>query len=158
MRRFVFFLIPLALVAAEDKSTKDSKKMAKTSQQTTQPQQQAQQQRKGPVTIPPDAVQIAPQVYRHTDTDGKTWLYRMTPFGISKMEDHTLPEGSVPAAPPAKPAIKVRATESGDSVRFEQSTPMGNRVWERKKSELTAQEKAWLDESKNSSQSPKPEK
>ncbi|MGI8991772.1 MAG: hypothetical protein ACR2I2_19605 [Bryobacteraceae bacterium] len=37
--------------------------------------------------IPPAAVATDDGSYREKDKDGRTWLYRQTPFGISKVED-----------------------------------------------------------------------
>ena len=153
MRKLVLFLIPLAIAAASDK--------APAGKETKKPTAQAQ---KGSIAIPPEAVEIGPHVYRYKDANGKSWIYRNTPFGISKMEE--LNAGQTPAAivdAPAPPAanfkIKVTAVDKGDSVRFEQQTPMGPRVWERKKSELTPQESAWLEKTKGGANgTPKPEK
>lgn len=159
MRRFVWLLIPFALVMAEDKAPAD--KVSKTAvSKKSKPSAPAPAPKAVAVTIPAGAEQLAPQVYRAKDADGKTWIYRQTPFGISKMEDHSEGSGLPVSAPdPSKPKIKVTARDLGDSVRFEQGTPMGARVWERKKSELTPQEKAWLEETRTvSSDSAKPEK
>jgi hypothetical protein len=147
-------LIPLAIAVASGQAPadKDTKKPAAQTQ-------------KGSIAIPPDAVEIGPHVYRYKDANGKSWIYRNTPFGISRMEE--LNPGQAPAAlmdGPAPPAannkIKVSAVDKGDTVRFEQQTPMGPRVWERKKSELTPQESAWLETAKTggASNTPKPEK
>lgn len=143
MRVAVLCLIALlGVAAAADKApaNKDAKKPAAPAE-------------KGSISIPPDAVEIGPHVYRYKDANGKSWIYRQTPFGISKLEE--LNSGQVPAAITNGPApaaaenrTKVTAVEKGDSVRFEQQTPMGPRVWERKKSELTPQESAWLENSK----------
>ena len=35
-------------------------------------------------TVPKDATEIEPGVYRHTDSAGKTYIFRKTPFGIVK--------------------------------------------------------------------------
>lgn len=156
MRRFVLFMIPLSLMIASDKapSGKETKKPA--------PAAAAGLAKTGSISIPPEAVEIGPQVYRYKDADGKSWIYRKTPFGISKMEEITVGEAPAPlmSTPAGDSRIKVRAIDKGDSVRFEQQTPMGPRVWERKKSELTPQENAWLERSKTGSapDSTKPEK
>ena len=162
MRRFVLLLVPLAIAAAAtDQSPASKSKVAKNTKD--KPAQQAQQ--RGPITIPPDAVQIGPQAYRYKDADGKSWIYRQTPFGISKMEERTgydapsTPMQASPAAPSTPSSAKVRAVDKGDSVRFEQETPMGKRVWDRKKTDLSPQEQAWLDEANKNDKSPaKPEK
>ena len=145
MYRFVLFIIPVALFAASDSNKSPASPPAKKAAQSAA--------QSGSTSIPPDAVEIGPQAYRYKDADGKVWIYRRTPFGISKVEDR-----AVDQATPAKPQAKVQAFDRGDSVRFEQQTPMGPRVWERKKSELNAQEKTWLAEAGNATESSKPEK
>lgn len=129
MYRFALFLIPLALLAADDK---------KPAPEAKHP---------GPITIPADAELVGPRVYRAKDADGKVWLYRQTPFGVSRMEEK--PTAAAPAGAPAPSAPdthapEIKATDLGDSVRFEQPTPMGKRVWTTKKSELSEKEKAVL--------------
>ncbi|HME08700.1 MAG TPA: hypothetical protein VKG25_16710 [Bryobacteraceae bacterium] len=37
--------------------------------------------------IPAGAERVDAYTYRHTDAKGKTWIYRQTPFGVSKYED-----------------------------------------------------------------------
>ncbi len=108
------------------------------------PEQQAQAQ---PQTqaIPAGAKLVEPNLYRYTDSSGKTWNYRQTPFGISKGE-----ETAVPASQPASQSTPqaqaktdpVAVTDLGDSYRFEKKTPFGASTWVRKKSELTDEEKA----------------
>src|SRR4051812_2926222 len=34
--------------------------------------------------VPEGAVQIEPYAYSYTDAEGKEWLYRRTPFGVSR--------------------------------------------------------------------------
>ena len=92
--------------------------------------------------IPAGAKLVEPNLYRYTDSDGKTWNYRQTPFGISKWE-----EKSSPAAQPAPESsqaksVPVAVTDLGDSYRFEKKTPFGQSTWVRKKSALTDEEKA----------------
>jgi hypothetical protein len=81
---------------------------------------------------------VEPFTYRYTDTNGKTWMYRQTPFGLSKWEESSIPEPQTPAAK-SEPVI---VTDLGDSVRFEKKTPFGAGTWVRKKTELTDEEKA----------------
>src|SRR6478672_8835776 len=156
-------MIPLGLVVAQE-AKPPATSSTKTTKQKAKP---AAAPKSGSISIPPDAVEIGPQVYRYKDTDGKSWIYRKTPFGISKYEerptaltpDQILGSPAPAAAPaPANTKIKVQAVDKGDTVRFEQLTPMGNRVWERKKSELTPEEKTWLEQTRNGSKDPaKPE-
>lgn len=99
--------------------------------------------------VPAGATMIEPNLYRYTDSNGKTWNYRKTPFGISKWE-----ETSAPASPSSSPADQPQATQPspskgdpvlvtdlGDSYRFERKTPFGGSTWVRKKSELTDEER-----------------
>jgi hypothetical protein len=88
------------------------------------------------VEIPAGAVEYEPGAFRHTDAQGKKWIYRKTPFGVARMEDRP----SEP--PPDTSAAFTKATEAGDTVRFERPGPFGTYRWERKKTELTASEKA----------------
>jgi hypothetical protein len=87
--------------------------------------------------IPAGATLVEPNLYRYTDSDGKTWNYRQTPFGISKWE-----ESSTPPAQPAAKSDPVVVTDLGDSVRFEKKTPFGGSTWVRRKVELTDEERA----------------
>jgi|HubBroStandDraft_6_1064221.scaffolds.fasta_scaffold237378_2 hypothetical protein len=116
-----------------------SQQPAKAQQSTTQP---AKAQPAATQSIPAGAKLVEPGLYRYTDSNGKTWNYRQTPFGISKWE-----ETSTPAAQP-EPAAKnpVAVTDLGDSYRFEKKTPFGQSSWTRKKSELTDEEKAYTEQ------------
>ena len=89
-------------------------------------------------TIPKGATQVEPNLYRATDSNGKTWMYRQTPFGLSKWED----TGAAAQQPPPAQSEPVAITDLGDSIRFEKKTPFGATKWTRKKSELTDEEKA----------------
>lgn len=103
-------------------------------------------------TIPPDAKEIEPGLFRYTDAQGKTWLMRKTPFGVGKWEDK--PAAAETVAPVSVP---VTVTDLGDSYQFVRDTPFGPSKWTRKKSELNDDEKAivkkQLDKSTDSNQS-----
>jgi hypothetical protein len=91
------------------------------------------------VVIPSGATLVEPGTYTFTDAQGKKWIYRKTPFGIARAEDKP---ADVSAAPAPGPAIT--ATEDGDSVRFERPGPFGPYRWQKKKSELSDDERsAW---------------
>jgi hypothetical protein len=92
------------------------------------------------LSIPAGAVEVEPYIYRHTDSSGKTWMYRETPFGISRWQETPTP-GSQPS--PAKEE-SVKVTDLGDSVRFEKKTPFGVGTWVTKKTELNDEEKAMM--------------
>ena len=96
------------------------------------------------VTIPADAVKLPNGSYRYTDKDGKNWIYSNTPFGVSKFEETE--------APQATGADPTKAIDKGDVVRFERPSPFGTMSWEKKKTELTDDERHILE-----AQTPKPE-
>jgi hypothetical protein len=97
-----------------------------------------------PLAIPAEAVQGDDGDYHYTDPQGKKWIYRKTPFGVAHLEDTPeRPAGKAAAAD----AAGIKATEDGDTVRFERMGPFGLWKWEKKKSELDATEKAALENS-----------
>src|SRR4051812_16600547 len=97
-----------------------------------------------PRTLPAGATQVEPGTYTYTDAKGKKWIYRQTPFGLSRAEDK--PAETESAAGAASTYMK--ATENGDTVRFERPGPFGVYRWEKKKSELDAEERAVLERSR----------
>jgi len=104
-------------------------------------------------TIPAGAKEIEPGLYRYTDSQGKTWLMRKTPFGVGKWEDK-------PAEPVAAPnTVPATITDLGDSYQFVRETPFGPSKWIRKKSELTDEEKSLVkqQQSKHSGDSSQPD-
>lgn len=91
----------------------------------------------GPMVIPPDALQTPDGSFSYTDKDGKKWLYRRTPFGVSKVEDK-------PVVADATEDKLTTAVEKGDTIQFERPGPFGATKWEKKKTELNEDEKkAW---------------
>ncbi|HYP09400.1 MAG TPA: hypothetical protein VER03_24460 [Bryobacteraceae bacterium] len=109
------------------------------------------------VSVPKGATEIEPGVFKHTDSAGKTSIYRKTPFGVVKSADAP---ASAPAAKAAPPAVEgaspfgdvkqnpktqdVKVVERGDTLEFERPSPFGSYKWKAKKSELNAEEKeAW---------------
>ncbi len=90
-----------------------------------------------PLAIPPGAVAVESNLYRHTDAQGKTWIYRRTPFGITRAEAQSV----APVRPEAWDNTK--AWDDGDAVRFERPGPFGVYRWRTKKSELDAAEQAF---------------
>ena len=90
-------------------------------------------------TVPKGAEEVGPNLFRYTDAQGKRWMYRNTPFGVSKWEEKP---GEEQPATEASPSAGITATDLGDSVQFQRLTPFGPQKWTRKKSELTTDEKA----------------
>jgi hypothetical protein len=90
-------------------------------------------------TVPPGAQEVGSNLYRYTDSQGKVWMYRKTPFGVSKWEEK--PGQQAPQAEPPNSA-GTTMTDLGDSVQFQRATPFGPQKWVRKKSEMSDDEKA----------------
>lgn len=114
------------------------------------------------VTLPKNAVEMEPGVWKHTDAQGKEWVYRKTPFGLAKNEaqaeeaaapkngSQPTPFGDVKTGTSGEggktEAIKIIAVEvDGDEVRFERPGPFGNYRWVRNKKELTTAEQDALE-------------
>jgi hypothetical protein len=119
-----------------------------------------------PEGVPKDATEVAPGTYRLVDKDGKAWVYRKTPFGMSRRaEEESQPASDAKPAregmrmtpfgetkardavqdsaakPATTPGPETRVIEEGDTVRFERPSPFGVYKWSRRKDELTAEER-----------------
>ncbi len=96
------------------------------------------------ITIPAGAVEIAPYTYRATDEKGKTWIYRQTPFGVSRAEDKPLSEEEARKAQESRQQVidSTTATEQGDSIHFVRNSPFGRTDWQKKKTDLNDLEQA----------------
>jgi hypothetical protein len=95
-------------------------------------------------TLPAGAKEIEPGLYRYTDANGKNWIYRETPFGLSRGEEVASPAASSSAS--SSDSRPVVVTDLGDSYRFETKTPFGTSGWVRKKTELSAEEKTLVEQ------------
>lgn len=130
--RFVLLCIALAgfSLAADQKS--DTKKPAAKAPE---------------ITIPTDAVEIAPYTYRSTDNQGKVWIYHKTPFGVSRAEDKPVSAEDANKSRDAKDQLiqATTASEEGDSIRFVRNTPFGRTQWLKKKTDLNDVEQAVWD-------------
>ncbi|MDP9054425.1 MAG: hypothetical protein M3N93_09020 [Acidobacteriota bacterium] len=90
------------------------------------------------VTIPKDAVPNGDgNTYVYTDKNGKKWVYVKTPFGIIK---NAYLETAATGAPVSDGGM-TKAIDKGDTVRFERPGPFGTIAWEKKKSDLTDDER-----------------
>jgi hypothetical protein len=97
------------------------------------------------ITLPAGATQVEPGTWTHTDAGGKKWIYRQTPFGLSRVEEK-------PAeAPSADRSVTTKAVEAGDVIKFERPSPFGPYRWEKKKTDLTDDEKAAWEQSRKES-------
>jgi hypothetical protein len=103
------------------------------------------------ITIPEGAVETEPFTYHYTDPQGTKWIYRKTPFGVSRVEDKPVSAEAAKKAQEEKDRLieSTAAAEDGDTIRFERATPFGPMKWQRKKAELNEVERAvWDRESK----------
>ena len=131
----------LILAAAMACAATDAKKSDKKAAPKTQPPPA--------VTIPKDAVPLPNGTFGYTDKQGKKWIYAKTPFGIMKIaNEEASPDGVAIGGPAAPPKV----IDKGDVVRFERPGPFGTTTWEKKKSDLTDEERQFVD-----SQTAKPE-
>lgn len=95
-----------------------------------------------PLAIPAGAVRGADGDMHYTDPQGKKWIYRLTPFGVARLEEKTEAQAKVLEA---EKAAGIKAFDEGDKVRFERQGPFGVWKWEKKKSDLDETEKAALE-------------
>ena len=150
---FVVFVSALALSAQDPQASKpDPQAPKKETSRTPKTAAKAAPQvtdASKPTPIPAAAVLAADGDYHYTDPQGKKWIYRKTPFGVTRMED--TPERSTAKAAAANGA-GIKATEDGEIVRFERLGPFGLWKWEKKKSELDETEKAALENSQANNQ------
>ncbi len=117
--------------------------------------------------IPADAVKQDDGSFKYKDAKGKTWIYRNTPFGVSRFEEKPVDATATPFGKSKEPAVAPKPVEEsptvngkqltvaydeGDTVRFERPTPFGTSVWRKKKTELDANEQKLLDEQKSKNQ------
>jgi hypothetical protein len=77
------------------------------------------------VKIPAGAVKTEDGSYKFTDSDGKKWIFRNTPFGVAKSEDKPM---DATATPFGKAASPTSAPVNGDSQvpRRQISPPVKN--------------------------------
>lgn len=92
--------------------------------------------------VPADAVKVDEHSYRHTDKAGKVWIYRRTPFGMSKTGEEDLKKAAQQQAPKVETPVNV--TDLGDSYFFERTSPWGTNRWTVKKTALNEEEKGFV--------------
>ena len=128
--KIITLLISAGLVFSAAGQSTDTTKKSDTKKVTKVPD---------PPTIPKDATLLPDGSFRYVDKDGKKWIYRTTPFGVSKAEERPAPPVAQIADDPAK------SEDLGDTVRFSRPTPFGPKVWTKKKSEMDVYEKGIFD-------------
>jgi hypothetical protein len=130
---FVVFASAMMLMASDPQSAK----------KTTAP---APAKQIKPLEIPKGAVETEPGTFRFTDSDGKKWIYRKTPWGVARLEDKPADKADAPR--PADPSAGIKVTEEGDTIHFERPGPFGAYRWQKKVSELDESERAALERSR----------
>ena len=95
--------------------------------------------------MPANAVKIDEQTYKVKEKDGKTWVYRKTPFGLSRVAEEQFRKAEDAALIKPSTEANVRVTDLGDEYRFERAHPFGVQAWKKKKSELTSDEKSYIE-------------
>jgi hypothetical protein len=126
LRALLIFVLPLLLIAADQKPAKTKAGSAGKSKQAV---------KVVPLKVPAGATLIEPGTWRYVDAKAKkTWIYRSTPFGITRYEEQ-------PAVAAEEPPAEIKAFDEGDSVRFERQSPWGPSRWSKKKNELSETER-----------------
>jgi hypothetical protein len=143
MLKLILALLPLAAtVTAQSKAIKAAP--YGDQQAGTATSKPAASNSANPEGIPAGAVKIDENTYRFEEKGtpakpGKVWLYRRNPFGVSKVEEKEAALNGQMLPAPETPAS---VTDLGDSYRFERKGPFGSKVWTKKKSELTSEERS----------------
>ena len=94
-----------------------------------------------PKGVPAGATRNADGTFSFTDKDGARWTYSTTMFGISK----TPARDTVNARSGNEAQGNIRVIDKGEVVRFERSGPFGISAWEKKKTDLTSEERSLFD-------------
>jgi hypothetical protein len=129
-KAFVILLLTAAGLAAQASASTGST-VPKTAKKSTAANKATTPQ---PVTIPADATANPDGTFSWTDKQGKQWTFVKTPFGVMRSE--------VTPAPATSASLSgVKAFDEGDKVRFERQSPFGIIKWEKKKTELTDEER-----------------
>jgi hypothetical protein len=140
----VSFVIACAALAAAEPAAR------KAAQPKTAVKGKASQKSpRAAISIPAAAREIEPGTFLHMDADGKRWMYRRTPFGVSRWEDKQ--EAGERSAAEKAQLEATSAVEEGDRIRFSRPGPFGTYKWIKKKDELDADEQAvWKREQERS--------
>lgn len=94
--------------------------------------------------LPADAEKVAEGVWRARDAQGRTWIYKRTPFGLTRYEE-SAPRQEAAAGPAG---LRVREAD-GSRIVFEKKTPFGVRTWTKSPEELDSEERQALEEWRN---------
>ncbi len=95
-----------------------------------------------PLTLPANVVSTGPNQWAHTDAQGKEWIYRQGPFGLTRAPKHP----TEVTASRLHEGISV--VEEGDQVRFSRQGPFGLTQWTKKRDEVNEVERAAMEKSR----------
>lgn len=133
MKLLVLLLLPVVLLCAGQNKTprKDAKPAPAAKQVVVKPE------------IPAGATQAGPNSWRYTDEKGETWIYRKTPFGMTRIAEPA-PKTDAAGKADAELPPGLKAVQVGDEIQFERPGPFGVTRWSRKMDQLTEIErKIW---------------
>jgi hypothetical protein len=133
MKRWITGITMMAMALSVSAADKKGKTKAAPKPATPAAQQ---------VVIPKDATPNANGTFSYTDKAGNKWIYRKTPFGIAKIADMS---GFAPVIAAAPAGQFLKTTDNGETVKFERQSPFGTTKWEKKKSELTDEERSMVE-------------
>ena len=95
-----------------------------------------------PLTLPTAAAPSGPNQWTHTDAQGKEWIYRQGPFGLTRAPRHAamvtesrLHEG-------------ISVVEQGDLVHFSRQGPFGLTQWTKKLDQVNEVERTAMEKSR----------
>ncbi len=95
-----------------------------------------------PLTLPTAAVPSGPNQWTHTDGQGKEWIYRQGPFGLTRAPKHA----AVVTESRLHEGISV--VEQGDQVHFSRQGPFGLTQWTKKLDEVNQVERTAIEKSR----------
>ena len=139
MKSIIIFLTFTAALAAQDQTTTPPAKTTTAKKKTA-----AKKTTEAPpspfLTVPAGATQNPDGTYNYTDKDGKKWNYWKSPFGVMRSEI----KPTTPTADGKTPSTLqyTSTTDKGYTVRFERQTPFGPMGYDRKKSEMSDEERS----------------
>ena len=95
-----------------------------------------------PLTLPTAAAPSGPNQWTHTDAQGKEWIYRQGPFGLTRAPKHA----AVVSESRLHEGISV--VEQGDLVHFSRQGPFGLTQWTKKLDEVNEVERTAMEKSR----------
>ncbi len=129
---FALLVLPCMLLAAGDQKAGDQKAADPPSSSAVTVVDNSP----APAGLPAGATKIGPYRWRYSDAQGKVWIYRDTPFGLTRTPDQKPLEE---VAPPSWKAVRV-----GDQIQFERPTPFGGMRWTKTEDQFNSLErKVW---------------